>query len=273
MDIALHQVTALDIGPLELVDLAADNGCAKVCVFTNAPALPTEDGGVDLGFPMVTRILLPVFKAKIAERGLTVGNIEFFPLDIDPPFEQYREGLAIGSELAAVRAVVHMFDPDLNRGARSLARFAAMAAEYGLDVGLEFMPLSPACPTLERAADYIRASGAGNVRIGVDALHLARSGGSPADIAAINPSMIGYSQLCDGPLGIKSDYLEEALDRKVPGTADFPLVELIKALPLHTDFDIETPLFSLANAGVSAAERVRQAVEGARRVMQQGGMR
>ncbi|SCW33834.1 Sugar phosphate isomerase/epimerase [Sphingobium faniae] len=271
MDIALHQVTALDIGPLELVDMAADNGCARVCIFTNAPALPTEDGGVDLGFPMVTRTLLPAFQAKLAERGLAVGNIEFFPLDIDPPFEQYREGLAIGGELGAVRAVVHMFDPDLDRGAASLARFAAMAAEYGLDVGIEFMPLSPACPTAGRAADYIRASGDGNVRIGVDALHLARSGGSPADIAAMDPSMIGYCQLCDGPLGVKSDYLAEALDRKVPGTGDFPLVEMIRVLPLHTDFDIETPLLGLANAGVSAVERVRKAVEGARRVMQEGG--
>lgn len=264
MELALHHVTALDVDPLTLVDLAADNGCAKVCIFTNAPAMPTDDGAVDLGFPLVTPALLPAFKAKLAERGVTVGNVEFFPLDSDPPLEQYRQGLAIGGEIGAVRAVVHMFDPDLERGAESLARFAAMAAEYGLEVGLEFMPLSPACATIGRAADYIRASGAGNVRIGVDALHLERSGGSPADVAATDAGLIGYAQLCDGPAGVKSDYLDEALDRKVPGTAEFPLAAMIRALPGHTDFDVETPLLSLAAAGVPAAERVRMAIAGAR---------
>lgn len=267
MELALHQVTALDVDPLTLVDLAADNGCTKVCVFTNAPALPTDDGGVDLGFPLVTEALLPVLKDKLAQRNVSVGNIEFFPIDIDPPLEDYRRGIEIGKALGAVRAVAHMFDSDLERGSASLRRFADMVAEYDMEVGLEFMPLSPACATINRAAEYIRASGAINVRIGVDALHLERSGGSPADIIATDPALIGYSQLCDGPLGVATDYLAEALDRQVPGTANFPLVAMIKALPAGTEFDVETPLSSMAIAGVSPDQRVRLAVAGARAVL------
>lgn len=267
MDIALHHVTALDVDPLALVDLAADNGCTKVCVFTNAPAMPTGDGGVDLGFPLVTEEMIPAFLDRLALRDVKVGNVEFFPIDADPPFEKYRRGLAVGQAIGAVRAVVHMFDPELDRAAGNLARFAAMAAGHGLEVGLEFMPLSPACATLERAIAYIRASGAGNVRIGVDALHLERSGGSPADVAAVDPALIGYSQICDGPRGIGTDYLDEALDRKVAGTGAFPLVEMVRALPSHTDFDVETPLHSLASSGIPAAERVRMAVDGAVRIL------
>ena len=37
-----------------------------------------------------------------------------------------------------------------------------------------------------------------NLAIGIDILHLVRSGGSPADVAALDRGLIGYAQLCDG---------------------------------------------------------------------------
>ena len=35
--LVLHQVTAMDVGPLELIDIAAASGCEQVSVFTYAP--------------------------------------------------------------------------------------------------------------------------------------------------------------------------------------------------------------------------------------------
>jgi sugar phosphate isomerase/epimerase len=264
MNLALHQVTVMDVDPLTLIDLAADAGCTGVSVFTHTPKLPTADGAVDLGFPLVTEAMLPAFRARLKERGVSVGNIEFFPLGIDPSFEEFRCSLALGAELGARMAVAHLHDPEPLRAAESLARFGMLANEYGLGVGLEFMPLSPACPSLHVAVERILASGSRNVRLGIDALHLERSGGSPADVAAIDPALIGYSQICDGPGGIASNYSQEALDRQVAGTGQFPLRALARALPAHTAYEIETPLARLIARGVPAAERVRMTVGGAR---------
>ena len=37
------------------------------------------------------------------------------------------------------------------------------------------------------------------VRLGRNALHLQRSGGTPADVSAVAPERLHYVQLCDGP--------------------------------------------------------------------------
>ena len=68
----------MDVDPLTLVDLAADNGCDGVCVFVNTPLLPSKDGQIDLGFPLVTSELVPAFKQRLAERNIGVGNVESF---------------------------------------------------------------------------------------------------------------------------------------------------------------------------------------------------
>jgi len=267
MDLALHHLTALDTDPVTLVDLAADTGCTGVCLFVASPETPLSGGNVDLSFPAVTEAMLPEVSRRLADRNVRVCNVEYFPLDSNPPFDRFRKGMAIGNALGARMAVTHIHDPEPSRAAENLARLADLAAEHGLDVGLEFMPLSPACPSVHRAADYVRAAGRRNVRIGVDALHLARSGGTPADIARIDPQLIGYAQLCDGPVGVSADYLAEALDRQIAGHGSFPLVALAQALPSHTIYDVETPLPGLAGKGVSARERTRLAVDGARLVL------
>src|SRR5690606_18207793 len=124
-----------------------------------------------------------------------------------PPMEKYRAALALGAKLGARAAIAHIHDSDSYRASKTLRRFADMAAHFGLEVGLEFMPLSPACPDLATAVNLIRAAGANNIKLGIDALHLVRSGGNPAEVAVVDASLIGYIQICDGPMGITADYL------------------------------------------------------------------
>jgi len=267
MDLALHQVSVMDVDPFTLVNLAADAGCDAVCVFTNTPLLPSAEGKIDLGFPMVTKAMVPEFNALLKARNIMVGNVEFFPITPDLDLESYREGMEIGQAIGAARLVTHIQDSNFDRAAKNLKKLGDMARQYGITCALEFTPLFPDCATLQSAVDIIKASGSDNVRIGVDALHLERSGGSPADVAAIDPQLIGYAQICDGPLGLGENYFDEALNRKVAGTGQFPLTDLIKVLPAHTAYDVETPLRDLADAGVPAVERVRMAVEGARRLL------
>ena len=264
MELALHQVSMMDVDPLTLIDLAADTGCTGVCYFVNTPLLPSGEDTIDLGFPLVTEAMLPEVLAKLSDRGIKVRNIEFFPVTENLNLKDYRPGLEIGRKLDATMIVTHIHDADFARAAANLGRLGALAAEYGLGVALEFTPLFPACATIEDAVRIITASGSGNVRIGVDALHLERGGGSPADVAAVDPALIGYAQICDGPLGRGEGYFDEALDRQIAGTGQFPLRELASILPPHTQYDVETPLPRHAARGVSAAERAQLAVDGAR---------
>lgn len=277
--LALHHFTIADTRPTELVTIAAETGCDGVCVFVNSPLAPAPGQDIpDQSFPVVTRTLLPEMRRHLRDCGIAVTNIEFFPLGADIALESFRNSLAVGAELGARLAVAHIHDPEPARALESLARFGELAAEYDLEVGLEFMGLSPPCGTLPRALRYVREARQPNIGVAVDALHLRLTGGSPADLAEVDPQLLAYAQLCDGPdyseedLPLTTDrYMEEAFERGVPGEGSFPLVELVRALPPHVPLDVEVPLPSLAAQGVSPLERARLAVDSARDVMAAAG--
>ena len=100
--------------------------------------------------------------------------------------------------LGARRVDVNGNDPDPSRLTDQFAALCALCAEHGLGVGIEFM-MSTQVRTLGDALALIERSGADNAAVTVDALHLARSGGSPRDVAALDAAQISYVQLCDGP--------------------------------------------------------------------------
>lgn len=260
--LALHHFTLCDVSPLELVPIAAEADCDGVCLFVESPP--------GFGFPLVTPGMRGELRARLREHQVRVTNLEFFSLTEAVDLERFRPALGLGAELGARLAVTHIHDPDPVRATDCLGRFAELAGEYGLQLGLEFMALTPGCTSLAAAAGFVRRVGCANLGIGVDALHLARSGATPAEVAALAPGMVAYAQLCDGPLlpaGIEAldpaRYAEEAFDRLPPGQGVFPLAELLRALPPGAALDVEVPMPRLAAQGVSARQRARLAVEGA----------
>lgn len=277
--LALHHFTIADTSPTELVTIAAETGCDGVCVFVNSPFAPAPGQDIpDQSFPVVTRTLLPEMRRHLRDCGVSVTNIEFFPLGADLVLESFRDSLAVGAELGAQLAVAHIHDPEPARALESLVRFGELAAEYDLGVGLEFMGLSPPCGTLAMALRYVREAGQPNIGVAVDALHLRLTGGSPANLMEVDPQLLAYAQLCDGPdyseadLPLTTDrYMEEAFERAVPGEGNFPLAELVRALPPQVPLDVEVPLPGLAAQGVSPLERARRAVNGASNVLKVAG--
>jgi len=264
--LALHHFTLCDVSPLELVPIAAEVGCAGVCLFVESPP--------GFGFPLVTPAMRGELLARLRDHGVRVTNLEFFSLTEAVDLEGFRPALALGAELGARLAVTHIHDPDPLRATDCLGRFAELAGEYGLQLGLEFMALTPGCTSLAAAAGFVERVGRANLGIGVDALHLARTGGTPAEVAALAPGLIAYAQLCDGPLlpaGVDAlapaRYVEEAFNRLPPGQGVFPLEELLRALPPAAAVDVEVPMPRLAAQGVSAVQRARLAVEGARNLV------
>lgn len=249
--LGLHQITAMEAGPVGLVRIAAETGCSHVCIFTQLPAGVT-------GFPVITTENSADFTTALRETGVRVGNVEFFPITPGIDLETYSAGLALGAEIGGERIVTHVHDTDETRAVDTLGRLCDMAAGLGLKVGLEFMGLSPGCDGIAKAAWYVGQVGRPNLGIAVDALHLARTGGTPADVAALPARVFAYSQICDAHgLHRATDYLPEALDREMPGDGDLPLAALIDALPAATFLDVEVPR---ANLTIPALERAREAV-------------
>jgi len=97
----------------------------------------------------------------------------------------------------------------------------------------------------------------------------AESGRPLAEIAALDPALIGAAQICDGPLAHPGQdaYRHEALfERGIPGEGELPLLDFLKTIPADVLVSPEVPLRALRASGVSIHECARRAVEGARRL-------
>jgi len=86
------------------------------------------------------------------------------------------------------------------------------------------------------------------------------------DIFNIDPSLIGYAQLCDVPMISKGGtYMEEAMfGRMVPGTGELPLREWIAALPADLEIGLEVPMIDELQAGLSPRDHAARVITAAR---------
>jgi sugar phosphate isomerase/epimerase len=254
-------MNALEVPATELVSIAHAVGCQHVCVFVHVP-LP------DLPFGPVTAEMVPEMLARMAASGVTVTNVEFFVLTEDVDVDSFRPAVELGARLGGRRLVTIVEDRVEARAAESLARLADLAAEYEMKVGLEFMPITPGCTSIDAAARLIRLAGTRNAGFAVDCLHLVRSGGTPEAVAGIPADLFGYAQICDGlDLGLRSDYMQEVFERTVPGEGVFPVAAILDALPAGILIDVEVPSTTQARRGVPALERARRAVTAARAML------
>jgi sugar phosphate isomerase/epimerase len=254
--IALHQLTVMELGPMELADMAAATGCERVCVFANWPK------GMPIELPAFPGALKRDFLAKLADLGLTVGGADFYPVlgDLDPA--DCKPTLALAAELGARHITSAVLDDDDARAVDKLGALADHAAAEGLKVGIEFMGLSPACFTLERAKWFVDQVGRPNLGITLDVVHVIRGGNTAADVAALDARYINNAQICDGHgLQATRDYTEEAgMNREVPGLGDFPLKEIFSAVPADIPIDLEMPSMTRGGPGVSTTDFLRDAV-------------
>jgi len=241
--LAVAHLTALELVPLEWVKQAARAGFGAVGLRLN----PTSAGAI--AYPsIVGSEAHRALRRVLAEEGMTVHDVEFIPMLPDIDVASYAPMFDAAADLGASCVTVSGDDPDAGRLAANLAALCELAARYGLRVDLEFMRWRHV-GTLNQARSIVERADSANLAILVDALHLARSGGSPGDIRALPEGMVRAVQFCDAsqnePVGDDATILEARTGRLPPGEGVLPLSELLDALPAGTALSVEMPLPSL----------------------------
>jgi sugar phosphate isomerase/epimerase len=195
----------------------------------------------------------------MSDNGVALFDIESLWLSATTQPEAIRPALEICAALGGKNLLIAGNDPEPDRMAANLATVAELAAEYGVRACVE--PTSWCVVNrLDHARDLIRRAGATEVKIIIDTLHMDRAGETPASIAALDPGLIGYAQICDAgaqrPLS-PADLMAEARgNRLLPGEGALPLAAMLDALPEGLTIGLEAPTRELADLTVvDAAKR------------------
>jgi sugar phosphate isomerase/epimerase len=172
----------------------------------------------------------------------------------------------IMAELGARGLGAVSMEPDAPRALDEFAVLAEMAHARGMLATIEFAPIQ-VINSLAGALAIVRHVNQPHFRLLIDAMHFFRSGGQLAELAALDPALIGYAQLCDVPLS-GEDYMNEAMfGRRIPGEGELPLAEFVAALPQEIPIGLEIPMLAKAQAGIGPLERLRPAVAAARALL------
>ncbi len=255
-----HQSSVMDLSPIEMIEAAAQCGYQNVSLFSNMPVVPIEGKEAKFVFPAVTQETKGEVLARLNDSGLGVTNAEFFLIRPDIDLATYEAGLALGKELGASNAMTHVFETDSSRAVDMLGRFCELAAAEELNVAIEFCKMTPGCKTIHQAKWFVDQVGADNIGFGICPMHLVRSGGTAEDIAAIDARTLLYGQINDGKgLHVSDAYFDEVHDRELPGNGDFPLHDILSALPAHVPIEFKCPSDSRIKAGMAGADYLREA--------------
>ena len=268
--ISLGFLTVVDASPPDMVSIAAEAGYQGVSLMAGPMFMAPN---ADIGAPVPSLVEDDALRRETVQRakdtGVTLDLMEGFILS--PTFDLER--CRIVFDLTAGMGISQMglldADPDRGRAAESLSAMCEMAAARNMGICLEFHsryypPSSAAGAELVASGRYPR------VTLVVDALHLARGGETPADVAKIAPEFIGCTQISDGPATVadtKAYAYESVYERQIPGEGALPLTDLLQAIPARLPHFLEVPLRKLREQGVSPLERARRIIAGMRRVM------
>jgi len=256
----------LGASPAENIAAAAAAGFGAVGLRVCARR-PTEPFATPLlGDPAAARSL----RQQARDAGIVLSNVSGYQFYPDVTWDHVAPVIETTDALGAATVVVNGFDPDASRFDTLFTRYCAAAADAGINVALEFLPYS-AIRTLDAAVRVIERTGAPNAGILLDALHLERSGGSPADITRMAPGHIAFAQLCDANrlTGPRSDaeLLIEARTARLPaGEGELPLFEFLDALPEGTEIEYEVARADLQQG--SALDKALAAHRDAARFME-----
>jgi sugar phosphate isomerase/epimerase len=201
-------------------------------------------------------------RSALDETGVRVLDVEVVRLGDGTDATAWQPCIEVGGALGARAVLCVGTAADRAATVHAFGLVCEAADAVGMRAVLEPM-LFMTVRTLDEAVSVVtevdhRAGG-----VLVDALHLTRWGGTPTDVAAVDPALRPYAQLCDGPAAGPSPddvrgLVHEALDlRTCPGEGEMPVAELAAAYPPGTPFSLEIRSADLIERFPDPVERSR----------------
>ena len=248
--IGLEHLTLLETSPPELVTLAAAAGFDTVGLRVGPVTPDEETWPLYPGSPMLAETL-----RRCADTGLSVHAVEAIALGPGSVLAGQERVLETAAALGARYLNVICDDPDTGRFAELLAALVITARAAGVRPVIEFTAYRP----IRCLADAVAIAGQTGSGILLDTLHIQRCGASIAEIAAVNPGLLTYLQVCDAPRqqprGLRvpvamprgqrvaddDRVLEARIMRLLPGEGELPLAALLASLPADMLVSVEAP--------------------------------
>ena len=239
------------LGPIDFVTAAADAGWPACGIWFDADSW-TDATGTEV-------------RRRLDDTGLVALDIE--PVFVTPGVSTddvvdhgariIDAAAQVGARhmLVVARGVAH--GPFTER----FGELCDLAAPVGVTCVVEFMDFM-STRTLHAAVDVVRSADRSNGGVLIDNLHLARTGGSPADVARLDRALVPYVQLCDAPAVPPGSLIEEALDHRVaPGSGALPVAEFLAVLPDDTPLSLEVRSAALRRDHPDPVDRARRLYE------------
>lgn len=259
--ISLDHLTLFELTPPELVAVAATSGFSHVGLRLHPAAPPGERQHAMLGNSPMRRETL----ARMRDTGVAVFDFGVFRLKQGVDLAGFEAVLETAAVLGAREAVVNGDEPNPNRLADLLQRLCELGRRYDVRVNLEPTPWT-GVPTLAAALTVIQSCGHPDARLMIDTIHVDRSGGTLADLAAVPHRLIDYVQVCDAvgprPVDLETMIHQARNERAFPGDGNLDLVGMLSALPVGVALSLEAPVRSLAKrlSPLQRGQRARQAM-------------
>jgi sugar phosphate isomerase/epimerase len=279
--LGIDTISTFGLAPVKAAALSAELGCRNMSLLLQSLDYSKSLGRTDIelesnphGYPPYDLKTDPAMvrdlKLALADHGLSVSLAEGLSVRAEADIRERASEFDLFAELGAQRLNLVSWASDLGRTLDQFAVMMEMAAERGMGGVIEYIP-SLVIGDLPTALSAIRHVGHPDLRLNLDTMHVFRSGTTLADLAEIDPDLIGYVQINDVPLvPVMESYMQEAcMARMLPGEGELPLLEFLRLVPQDRVIAIEAPMVARAKAGMGPEERLRPGVEAVKSLLSQ----
>ena len=209
-------------------------------------------------------------RQRLDDTGLVALDME--PIFVTPDGDHGDRIIEAAATVGAHNLLIVSRGVDDSVFAERFAELCDTAADHDIGCSIEFMAFM-SVKTLPQAIGVLDAVDRSNGHVLIDHLHLARTGGTVADVAAVDPARLAYVQLCDAPALAPPDIpglVTEALDLRLNlGGGALPIGELIGSLPDHTALSMEIRSAALRDGFPDPTDRARHVLTSTNVALQQ----